>query len=125
MLFDKSEFNNLVSKVGDTIVDTSKNLKDATMTTIDTAPMSMKLREKESYLEKQYFELGVLYYEKHVHDEEPEYEQIKRITEVLEEIKELKGEIAEKKGKEVCPSCGEYVDKGVRFCPHCGKNLDE
>ena len=123
MIFDKSELNNLVSKVGDTLVDTGKNIKETTKTALDTAPLSLKLREKESYLEKQYFELGVLYFQNHVDDEEPEFEQVRRIEEVQEEIRQLRDEIADKKGKDVCPSCGEFIEKEMRFCSNCGKKL--
>ena len=71
MIFDRDELSNLMAKVGDTLADTGKNIKESTKTIMDTAPISLKLKEKENYLEKQYFELGVLYFQKHAGDEEP------------------------------------------------------
>lgn len=123
MIFDRSELNSIVSKVGDTLVDTGKNIKETAKVAIDTAPISLKLREKENYLEKQYFELGVLYFQNHVDDEEPEFDQIRRIEETQEEIRQLRDEIADKKGKDVCPYCGEYIEKEKKFCANCGKKL--
>ncbi len=123
MIFDKDEISSFMSKMGDTLADTGKSIKESTKTVMDTAPLALKLREKESYLEKQYFELGVLYYQEHKEDEETSYEQIRRIEEVQEEIRQLRDEMAEIKGKNVCMECGEFVDKDARFCPHCGKEL--
>ena len=123
MIFDRDELSNLMAKGGDTLADTGKNIKESTKTIMDTAPISLKLKEKENYLEKQYFELGVLYFQKHAGDEEPEYEQVDRIKEVQEEIRLLRDEIAEIKGKDVCEGCGEFVDRTSRFCPNCGREL--
>lgn len=123
MAFDSKDLKNLVDKVGDTLSEAGRNLSATTKTVIDVTPLTLKLKEKESYLEKQYFELGILYYQDHEKDENPEYEQLARITAIRDEIKEVRSKIAEVRGKETCPSCGEYLEKGHTYCPHCGTKI--
>ena len=124
MIYDTSQLKSFINKAGDAVVDAAKTVTDAAKTTVDAAPIALKIREKESYLEKQYFELGVLYFQKHCKDENFEFEQMQRICEVQEELVILREELAEKKGKDVCPNCGEYVEKNVSYCSHCGSKLD-
>ncbi|MBQ7077247.1 MAG: zinc ribbon domain-containing protein [Lachnospiraceae bacterium] len=123
MNFDSSDLRNMAEKACDTMVEMGKNLRETTKTVIDVTPLTLKLKEKESYLEKQYFELGILYYQEHEHDENPEFEQMGRISAIREEIKEVRRQIAEVRGKETCPGCGEFVEKGHIFCPHCGMKI--
>ncbi len=125
MTYNTDDLKDLFNRVNSILVDAGKTVADTAKTTVDTAPLLMKIREKENYLEKQYFELGVLYYQNHVNDENPEFEQLKRIGEIQEELRALRDEMAQKKGKDCCPECGEFIEKNAKFCHHCGAKLPD
>ena len=38
---------------------------------------------------------------------------------------ELKEEVAELKGKDVCPGCKNHVDADAAFCPKCGAKVED
>lgn len=122
--YDTSDLKNFAEKIGNGIVDVGREVAGRAKEFGDTAGLSLKLREKESNLEKLYFDLGVEYFKDHREDDEHEYEQIGQIEELQGEIRQLRDEIAFCKGKNVCYQCGEFVEKSARFCPNCGEKLN-
>lgn len=123
--YDTSELKNFAEKIGNSIVDVGREVAGKAKQMGDTASLNLKVLEKERELEKEFFQLGVEYFKDHKEDPECEYIQIERIMVMQSEIRKLRDEIAARKGKDVCPQCGQFVEAHARFCPNCGQNLEE
>ena len=112
-------------KLGDAITgmgrDVSQKVTDAT----EIAKLRMDIRSREESVRKQYLEIGKQYYELHKDDEEPLFEEISLIRETLEKIEELKVQIAENKGKKVCPGCGAANEADASYCSKCGAKCED
>ena len=101
--------------------------KDVTQKVTDLTEITklrMDIRSKEDTVRKCYTEIGKQYYELHKEDEEPLFEEVALITEMLQKIEELQGEIAERKGKKVCSICGAPNDMDALFCNKCGAKCE-
>ena len=124
MGYDTSDFVRFAEKIGNGIVDVGREVADKAKQVGDTAGLKFKLLEKERELEKEFFQLGVEYFQKHNEDQMCEYSQVEKIKLLQEEIRGIRDEIAVYKGKGVCIRCGEFVDSNAKFCPHCGERLE-
>lgn len=123
--YDTTDLKNWAEKIGNSIVDVGREVAGKAKQVGDTAGLNLKVLEKERELEKAFFQLGVEYFQEHKEDGEDEYLQMERIRQMQKEIRELRDEIASRKGKEVCCQCGEFVDERAKFCPNCGEKLME
>ena len=83
------------NKLGDVITETGKDVSQKVSDLTGIARLNMDVRKREDFVKKQYTEIGKQYYELHKEDEEPFFEEIKLIRETLQEIDELKIQIAE------------------------------
>lgn len=112
-------------KLGDAITgmgrDVSQKVTDAT----EIAKLRMDIRSKEESVRKQYLEIGRQYYELHKDDSEPLFEEVTLIKETLEKIEELKAQIAENKGKKICPACGAANEEDASYCSKCGAKCED
>ncbi len=112
------------NKLGDTISgigkDVSQNVADLT----GIARLNMDIRKREDFVRKQYTEIGKQYYDLHKEDNEPFFEEINLITEALQEIEQLKAQIAELKGKKKCPVCGAVNEGEAMYCMKCGARCE-
>lgn len=119
MAFD---FNKLKSD----IVSMGKDVGDKVSDVSAVAKVKLDIRNKESYMEKQFTELGRAYYLAHKNEEEiPEKEFFKPIAEAEAEIARLQDELMTLQGAEVCPSCGTKQAAGHTFCESCGAQMHE
>lgn len=111
-------------KLGETLVtagrDVSKKAKDLS----GTAKLNLDIKAKEDFLQKQYAEVGRLYYEAHKDDAEPVYEQFESIREAEESIEQMKKDLLDIKGAKKCPKCGAQMPEEAVFCSSCGEKLD-
>ncbi|MEY8391029.1 zinc ribbon domain-containing protein [Lachnospiraceae bacterium] len=112
------------NKLGDAISgigkDVSQNVADLT----GIARLNMDIRKREDFVKKQYTEIGRQYYDLHKGEEEPFFEEINLITEALQEIEQLKVQIADLKGKKKCPVCGAVNEGEAMYCIKCGARCE-
>lgn len=113
------------SKIGDTITSTGRDVSQKAKELTGLAKLNMDVRSKEEYVLKQYSEIGKRYYEMHKDDAEPQFEEMSLIKAALEEIEDLKNEIAEMKGLKHCTSCGAIMGAEDAFCTKCGAKRED
>ena len=89
----------------------------------DTVKFKMEIRSKEEFIEHQYAEIGKRIFEEEKDKETSPHEEVFLIKRTLEEIEELKSEIARLKGLEKCSHCGADIEEGFNFCPKCGEKM--
>lgn len=107
-----------ISSLADKGVSKTKELKD-------TAKYTMDIKNTETAISQAYREIGKAYYEAHKADAETEFEQIGEISELLEELQQLKAKRDEVRGVMKCPNCGAQVKESDRFCTSCGVKLEK
>ncbi|MCI1654080.1 MAG: zinc-ribbon domain-containing protein [Lachnospiraceae bacterium] len=107
-----------ISSLADKGVSKTKELKD-------TAKYTMDIKNTENAISQAYREIGKAYYEAHKADAETEFEQIGEISELLEELQQLKAKRDEVRGVMKCPNCGAQVKESDRFCTSCGVKLEK
>jgi hypothetical protein len=98
----------------------SQKAKDIT----ETTRLSVDIKAKEEYINKQYASMGEKYFELHQEDEEPLFEEIPLICEAKAEIARMKEQLAEKKGMKKCPACQASMDQDAQYCPNCGAKYE-
>ncbi len=107
-----------ISSLADKGVSKTKELKDTAKYTVD-------IKNTENAINQAYREIGKAYYEAHKADAETEFEQIGEISELLEELQQLKAKRDEVRGVMKCPNCGAQVKESDRFCTSCGVKLEK
>ena len=116
MAFDFEDMKNKIVSAGKEVGDKAKEASS-------TAKIRLDIRSKEDFLQKQYAELGKLYYEAHKEEEVPEQECFASIAQTLGEIQALKDEILVTQGAVICPQCGAKQPKEHTYCHKCGAHL--
>lgn len=111
-------------KLGETITETGKDVSQKVTDLTEITKLKMEIRSKEDSVRRQFTEIGKQYYELHKDDAEPLFEEISLINENLRKIEELRGEVAGRKGKKICPSCGAPNDGEALFCNRCGAKCE-
>ena len=115
---------NILDGLGETLNsaynDVSKKAKDAS----DIAKLSYKIKQKESFVSVQYGAIGKAFFEDHKDDATPAYEGVALINEALQEIEELKEELAKIKGTKKCPGCGAELKGKPAYCSKCGTKIE-
>lgn len=114
----------------DTIV---KTLSEVSQTTIkkgkdvkNIAKLNLTISDEERKIERNYIEIGRLFYEMHKDDCEKEFaEFIVSIDESKEKIKQCNEEIKELKGIIKCPGCDAEIMGNLAYCPHCGFKIEQ
>ena len=110
------------SKLGDSIVSATQEVGEKAKGMTDVAKLQYEMRSKEDFLNKQYQEIGKIFYQENK-DAAPEaytslFEEVVAAQKRIEEIKE---QIAYTKG----PKCGAVVSGSAAFCSKCGAKMDE
>ncbi len=114
----------LFDNVKETLTTAGRDVSQKAREVSGVAKLKLDIKSKEDYLNKQYMELGKMYYEMHKEGEMPE-EQIVAISTTLNEIQDLKNEILKVQGSERCPNCGAALPEKTAFCSQCGTKLGE
>ncbi len=110
-------------KLGASLVTAGRDVSQKAKDLSETAKLKLDLKSKEDFLQKQYAELGRLYYEEHKNDDSCSYEQFSEIAETLSSIDHLKHLLMDLKGSKICPKCGAQMPEDAGFCSNCGENL--
>lgn len=116
----------LFEKLSDTIVSVSKDATQKAKDISEQARIRVEIRSKKDYRNKLLQEIGRLYYEEHMYDEEPEFEdQVMLLKEVEETLDELKAKLGQIKGTVKCKNCGKDMPLDADFCSKCGTKLEK
>ena len=102
--------------------DVSQKAKEVS----EIAKLKMDIRAKEDFVEKQFADLGRIYYEatkEHAVGEDIERFQV--IEEALDEVKRMKQQVLDIQGALECPKCGKKVPQGTTFCSDCGAKIND
>ena len=112
-------------KLKDDLFSVGKEVGDRVSDVSNIAKLKLELRSKEDYIQRQFAELGRMYYEAHQKDTDTVAEQdmFNAIAETKVQIEETKNAILNLQGAICCPKCGEKYQKGYKFCPFCGGEL--
>lgn len=111
-------------KLGETIVSAGKDVAQKTKDLSGTAKLNIDIKSKEDFIQKQYAEIGKMYYAEHKDDNAGAYiEQMALVTEAQDSIQKMKEEIMKLKGAAQCPNCGAQVNPGASFCGKCGAKM--
>ena len=101
-------------KLGETIVNVGKDATQKAKDLSGVAKLNLDIKAKEDYVQRQYTELGRIYYEEHKTESEVDgAEHFELIKEALEEIERMKLEIMELRGTKTCPKCGAELAGGI------------
>ena len=113
------------NKIGDTLLSTGKDVTQKAKDLSGIAKLSLDIKMKEEFVEKQYAQIGKKYYETHKEDEVLDYDEVQVIEEALDTITKMKAQILEIKGSKECPECGALSDETAEFCSNCGARLEK
>ena len=94
---------------------------------VTTEKQKISIASLKSKREKDFAELGKLYFEMIKDDDDiDDYTRnlVNTINEKSEEIVRLNAEIQSAKNKRTCPYCGANIEKTSAICNICGKELD-
>ena len=108
-----------LSEVSQTTIKKGKDVKNI-------AKLNLMISDEERKIERNYIEIGRLFYEMHRDDCEKEFaELIISIDESKDKIKECNEEIKELKGIIKCPGCDAEIMGNLAYCPHCGYKIEQ
>lgn len=114
-----------LNSIKNTIVNAGKEVESRAKDVSTVAKIKMDIRNKESFLEKQYALLGKKFYEAHKDEEVEESVYFPSIREAEEQIARLKADLLAAQGAVECPDCGVKVAQDAAFCPSCGAALKQ
>jgi len=115
------EFN--LGKVKESLMSAGKEVEGMAKGASAVAKIKIDIRNKETFLEKQYALLGKAYYEAHKDEDVEEQAYFPSIKEAEAELARLKEELLTVQGAVVCPVCGEKQTDKHGFCSNCGAQL--
>ena len=109
--------------LGEKISKTARGLSGKAEVVYETQRIKNKTAGEERQAEKIMADLGRALYKRYregISVEEGQRALCEAIDQRMNEISRLKDELADVRGKKICPSCGNTVDRDACFCPHCG-----
>ena len=112
-------FNDLSERLTKTAQGLSKSVGDI----YDTQKKRSKISGEERMAEKLMTDIGRIVYSRYEEKEDLDSELLSLCVEIrqhMDNIEELKEDVANKKGQKICPACKKSVDKEASFCPYCG-----
>ena len=129
-----------LSKVSSKAGETIQTIKDSEITKkaknyAEIPGLQVQIGKAEAAIKKAYEEIGEAYFNTHVDDEAPEYEDLFTLIKAKKElIGQLKSEIEDKKkgdnsveaeegsvkSEKVCPICNHSMPEEAAFCSVCG-----
>ena len=116
------EFN--LDKVKESLLNAGKEVEGMAKGASAVAKIKIDIRNKETFLEKQYALLGKAVYDAHKDDETLEEKvYFPSIKEAEAELAALNEELLSIQGAVICPSCGAKQAEKHDFCSSCGTAL--
>lgn len=109
--------------LGETLSRTAREFGERAESLYETQKLRGKISVEERAVTKLMADLGRTLYRTYMKGEELTEEQMSLCSQIdrhKDVISRYKAEMAGKKGKKICPCCGESVDQYAAFCPYCG-----
>ncbi len=101
--------------------ETSQNALQRGREMAEGAKVSSRIAEVQNELSQCYQGLGERYYAAFRQEEREELRPfVQQITDLLQQMEQLKEEQRSLRGLVACPNCGEDIPKNSVFCPNCG-----
>lgn len=113
----------VAKKTGEVADVVAKKTEDV----VEVTKIKNQIRTMERNNERDLTDIGKMIYESYKNGEEVDEkfaELCAAIKEREEELVKLDKEVAELKGKDVCPECKNHVDNDAAFCPKCGAKVE-
>lgn len=108
------ELGKKVSEAGQKTLQKTKEFSDV-------ARLNSMISDEEKRINEYYFQIGKLYVSLHGADYEADFAgMIQGIQDANVKIEELKKQVLEVKGVQICEVCGAEVTKESAFCNSCG-----
>lgn len=115
----------VVSKKTGGVVDV---VAKKTEQTVEVQKLKSQISVMERNNDRDYKDIGKIVYDKFKKGEEVD-ETFMELCEAIaareESIEELKREMAEVKGLDVCHKCGEHIEPSAKYCPKCGTKVND
>lgn len=109
--------------LGETLSRTAREFGERAESLYETQKLRGKIAGEEHAISKAMTELGKSLYREYKSGRELTEEQkawCEQIDQHKVVIGRFRAKMAGRKGKKICPSCGESVDQSAAFCPYCG-----
>ncbi len=110
--------------LGKSISRYTQNAVDKTSTFFEATKISAQISTEQKEIDKLYQKIGETVYRRaesrqmQLDDDLAAF--VEEIRSHREQISSRRKDLADVKGKKVCPSCGELIPREVAFCPKCG-----
>lgn len=112
-----------LDELGETLSRTARGISEKAETIYETQRIRNRIVSEKRAEEKVLAQIGEILYKRYKEGEESDGE----LTELFEMVDghrdavcRYKKELADRKGKKICPSCQKEVDREVAYCPYCG-----
>ena len=116
------KFKKTAGEVGEKLSDSGKKAVDKTKDLAEIAKLSLKVNEEEKKISDAFEKIGSEYVKLFASDENrilPDV--IDSVFEAKKKIGELEERIRELKGQKICAVCGAVFNSDSKYCPKCGK----
>ena len=128
-------FGNLkknLTEVADVVAKKTGEVADVvakkTEQTVEVTKIKNQIRTMERNNERDLTDIGKMIYESYKNGEEVDAKFVElcvAIKEREEEMAKLDKDVAELKGKDVCPECKCHVEADAVYCPKCGAKVED
>lgn len=106
-----------------TITETAEVVSKKTEELVEMQKLRSRIRNAQRDVQQEYKKIGEMMYRRFV-DGEVMDEEMALVCEHIMDLKNqeagYKEELANKKGRYICPACGSSNPKDAAFCMHCG-----
>lgn len=112
------------STLGKSISKYTQKAVESTGTFVESTKISTQIAGEKKGIDQEYQKIGEIVYRRISRGEFEADEELKKLAEGIDvhrdKMNTLKEQLADVKGQQICPNCGELIPKDVAFCPKCG-----
>lgn len=112
------------STLGKSISKYTQKAVESTGTFVESTKISTQISGEKREIDQEYQKIGEIVYRRISRGEFEADEELKKLAEGIDvhrdKMNTLKEQLADVKGQQICPNCGELIPKDVAFCPKCG-----
>lgn len=115
--------NDFFDELGVKLTKTAKDLGEKAEQIYEAQKLRNKIASEERVIDKVKADIGNILYKRYVNGEALDDDLVilcQRIDEHLGLVAKYKEDLADMRGRKICPSCQEAISKTASFCPNCG-----